>query len=199
MIFMAMRFLSTSGRIACDAENVVLCGHISTIWCRFRQARWFRFGRSCRASTIIRGRSRPLCAGRESGWPRIHASNAFICSIVGHAEGSIGSRWHTIWPYFGHDDKTKVCRYRATAHFLELKPAHFFEKRAGLDLHTFGVTCAGFAQKCAEKPAHFFEGQCALRPWNHWVFGVPAHFRAFFLFPYLFEKKKRVIIHKKRW
>jgi hypothetical protein len=80
---------------------------------------------------------------------------------------------------------------RPPAHFFELKPAHFFEKRAGPNLHTFGVNCAGFAQKCAEKPAHFFEGQCALRPWNHWVFGVPAHFRAFFLFLYYSEEEKK--------
>ena len=80
---------------------------------------------------------------------------------------------------------------RPPAYFFELKPAHFFEKRAGSNLHTFGVNCAGFAQKCAEKPAHFFEDQCALRPWNHWVFGVPAHFRAFFLFLYYLKKKKK--------
>lgn len=71
------------------------------------------------------------------------------------------------------------------------EPAYFFKNYAGLDLHTFGVNYAGFAQKYAEKPAYFFEGQCALRPWNHWVFGVPAYFRAFFLFSYLFEKKKK--------
>ena len=39
VIFTAMRFLSTSGRIAYGAENVVLYGHISMIWFRFRQAR----------------------------------------------------------------------------------------------------------------------------------------------------------------
>lgn len=92
-----------------------------------------------------------------------------------------------------------MCRYRVTSHFLELRPAHFFENRAGLDLHTFGVTCAGFAQKCAEKPAHFFEGRCALRPWNHWLFRVPAHFRAFSLSPYYSEEEKKVVIQRKRW
>lgn len=96
-----------------------------------------------------------------------------------------------IWPYFGHDNEEKVCRHRATAYFLEPEPAYFFEKYAAFDLHTFGVKYAGFAQKYAEKPAYFFEGQCALRPWNHWVFGVPAYFRAFFLFSYLFKKKKK--------
>ena len=85
----------------------------------------------------------------------------------------------------------KVCSRSISAHFLELKPAHFLKKRAGPNLHTFGVNCAGFAQKCAEKPAHFFEGQCALRPWNHWVFGVPAHFRAFSLSLYYSEEEKK--------
>lgn len=71
------------------------------------------------------------------------------------------------------------------------EPAYFFKNYAGLDLHTFGVNYAGFPEKYAEKPAYFFEGQCALRPWNHWVFGVPAYFRAFFLFPYYFKKEKK--------
>lgn len=87
--------------------------------------------------------------------------------------------------------RQKCAGRKATCILFELKPAHFFEKRAGPNLHTFGVNCAGFAQKCAEKPAHFFEGQCALRPWNHWVFGVPAHFRAFSLFLYYFKKEKK--------
>jgi hypothetical protein len=79
------------------------------------------------------------------------------------------------------------------------KPAYFFKNYAGPNLHTFGINYAGFPQKYAEKPAYFFEGQCALRPWNHWVFGVPAYFRAFFLSLYYLKKKKRVIIYKKRW
>ena len=79
------------------------------------------------------------------------------------------------------------------------EPAYFFKNYAGLDLHTFGVNYAGFPEKYAEKPAYFFEGQCALRPWNHWVFGVPAYFRAFFLSPYYFEKRKKVIIQRERW
>ena len=191
MIFTAMRFLSISGRIAFDARSEVLCGHILTIWFRFRQVRWFRFGRSCHASTIIRGKSRLLCAGREIGWPHIRASNAFICSIVGHVERSIGSLWHTILRCFGHDNEAKVCRKEGRLHTFMPEPAYFFKNYAGLDLHTFGVNYAGFAQKYAEKPAYFFEGQCALRPWNHWVFGVPAYFRAFSLSPYKFEKKKR--------
>ena len=87
--------------------------------------------------------------------------------------------------------RQKYAGKKAACIFLELKPAYFFKNYAGLDLHTFGVNYAGFAQKYAEKPAYFFEGQCALRPWNHWVFGVPAYFRAFFLFSYLFEKKKK--------
>jgi hypothetical protein len=95
--------------------------------------------------------------------------------------------------------RQKCAGRKATCILFELKPAHFFGKRAGPNLHTFGVNCAGFAQKCAEKPAHFFEGQCALRPWNHWVFGVPAHFRAFSLFLYYFKKEKKVIIQRECW
>lgn len=78
-----------------------------------------------------------------------------------------------------------------TTRQMSPKPAYFFKNYAGPTLHSFGVNYAGFTQKYAEKPAYFFEGQCALRPWNHWVFGVPAYFRAFSLSPYKFEKKKR--------
>jgi hypothetical protein len=83
---------------------------------------------------------------------------------------------------------------RPPAHFFEgqcPKPAYFFKNYAGSDLHTFGINYAGFPQKYAEKPAYFFEGQCAPRPWNHWVFGVPAYFRAFSLSLYYLKKKKK--------
>jgi hypothetical protein len=96
---------------------------------------------------------------------------------------------------FGHDNEAKVCRKEGRLHtFLRVnapKPAYFFKNYAGPNLHTFGVNYAGFPQKYAEKPAYFFEGQCALRPWNHWVFGVPAYFRAFSLSLYYFEKEKK--------
>lgn len=146
VISTVMRFLSTSGRIAYGARREVLYGHISTIWFRFSQVRWFRFGRSCRASTIIRGRSRLLCAGRERGWPHIRASSAFICSIVGRAEGSIRSRWRTILRCFGHDGKSKVCR------------------KDGL-LHTFRAqTCILFQKLCRFGPAYFWCKLCRFSP-----------------------------------
>ena len=87
--------------------------------------------------------------------------------------------------------RQKYAGRKAACILFELKPAYFFKNYAGPNLHTFGVNYAGFAQKYAEKPAYFFEGQCALRPWNHWVFGVPAYFRAFFPSLYYFEKKKK--------
>lgn len=92
--------------------------------------------------------------------------------------------------------RQKYAGKKAACILFMSEPAYFFKNYAGLDLHSFDVNYAGFPEKYAEKPAYFFEGRCALRPWNHWVFGVPAYFRAFFLSPYYFEKEKKVIIQR---
>lgn len=95
--------------------------------------------------------------------------------------------------------RQKYAGKKAACILFMSEPAYFFKNYAGLDLHSFDVNYAGFPEKYAEKPAYFFEGRCALRPWNHWVFGVPAYFRAFFLSPYYFEKEKKSNNTKKRW